>query len=168
MPAPIVPCFVLVALPLAGSQGPSLNGSYTLQPELSGSVTGAVASAVAEMNFIIRPIARRRLEQTNRPAQKVRISLSASIHEIQFDARSPIRTPADGRAIPWTREDGERFMVRTTMGASDLVQRFEAADGVKTIRYALTRDHLRLQVTAESPKLPRPLRYTLLYRRTEP
>jgi hypothetical protein len=168
MPALLVPYFVLLTLSPAGRHGHSLNGSYTLQPELSGSVTGAVDSAVAKMNFIIRPIARRRLVQTNRPSQGLRISLSAVIHEIQFDARSPIRTPADGRAIPWTREDGEQFMLRTTLESTDLVQRFEAADGVKTIRYDLIRDHLRMRVTVESPKLLNSLNYTLVYRRTEP
>jgi hypothetical protein len=119
------------------------------------------------MNFVIRPIARRRLEHTNQPATAVRLALGPKDVEIQFDARVPVRTPIDGRAISWTREDGERFMVRSTLEASWLIQRFEAPDGAKTNRFELDSDRLLLKVhvTVESSKLPKPLSYTLVYRR---
>lgn len=164
----LLPAMFLLGLAQAGE--PRLNGGYVLQPDLGDSIPKAVDKAVARMGFVLRPFARRRLEHTNRPAQELHLALGPTHHELRFDARAPIRTPGNGQAIPWTREDGERFMVRTTLAGPDLTQRFEAPDGTKTNRFRLDPDglHLRLQVTVESPSLPTPLTYTLVYRRKNP
>ncbi|MBK8724682.1 MAG: hypothetical protein IPL96_01195 [Holophagaceae bacterium] len=97
----------------------------------------------------------------------IRLQLNADSFEVQFDTRAPIRTLIDGRAIPWTREDGERFMVHTKLEASRFIQRFEAPDGAKTYDYQLDPSRLLLSVhvTVQSPKLTTPLNYTLVYRR---
>lgn len=160
-----LPCLLVFAPPLTG--GSWLNGNYILQPALSDSVPNAVDSAVAGLNGIIRPFARRRLGHTNQPARVIRLQLNADSFEVQFDTRAPIRTLIDGRAIPWTREDGERFMVHTKLEASRFIQRFEAPDGAKTYDYQLDPSRLLLSVhvTVQSPKLTTPLNYTLVYRR---
>jgi hypothetical protein len=149
---------------------PRPNGEFILQPRQGESVAKAVDHVVARMNFLLRPFARRRLMQTNRPAQELQLSLGPGNHEIRFDTRAPIWTPAGGQAITWIREDGEQFLVRTTLTGSELVQRFEAPDGSKTNRYQVDPDglQLRLHVTVESPQLPSPLTYTLIYRRKAP
>ncbi len=165
----ISPLFPTIFLLLARSTvlEPRLSGSYTLQPGQRNTVSTAVDLTVSRMSFLLRPLARHRLEQTNRPAQELHFNLGPINHEIRFDARAPIQTPAGGQPRLWTREDGEQFLVRTTLTDSGLIQRFEASDGSRTNRYLLDPDglRLRLDVTVESARLPSPLTYTLIYQR---
>jgi hypothetical protein len=74
--------------------------------------------------------------------------------------------PADGRAVDWTREDGEKFRISARMDQDDLVQTYQAEDGERTNVFHVdaTNRTLTLAVTVASPRLPGPLRYTLTYR----
>lgn len=162
----IVPTLVLfLGVPAVGE--PRLNGGFLFQEGQSDSVPAAVDRAVSQMNYLLRPLARRRLGKTNRPAQELHFRLGSDNHVIRFDLRAPIQTPAGGQPILWTREDGEQFVVRTTLTDSGLIQRFEAPDGSRTNRYILDPGglRLRLEVTVESSRLPIPLTYTLIYHR---
>ena len=161
----LLPVIILLAsLPLAAAEG--LAGRYTLLPERSDAIPQAIERVVADMNFIKRPFARSRLTKTNAAYRTLRLDLGAALFRIQFEGRQPIETPADGRAVGWTREDGERFQVSTRMEGGNLVQRFVAEDGSRRNTYHLDPDGtLRLQAEISSSKLPRPLTYTLVYRR---
>jgi len=153
----------LLALPLA-AQPPGPFGSWTLvsAPDLPG----IIEAATAQMNFITRPIARSRLNQTNNVYRTLRIERESGGITIQFDQRPPQHTPADGQTVQWTREDGQTFLVSTRVDRDDLVQTYQAEDGQRTNRFHVdpaTRI-LTLKVTVTSPRLPGPLDYELTYR----
>jgi hypothetical protein len=120
-----------------------------------------------EMSFIKRPIARSRLKKLNPAYQRVVIARNGADFTIQFDERQPIRVPADGKAIPWTREDGEKFMVSMKPAADGLTQHYQGEDGERSnhFRVDATGKALTLEVTVKSQKLPKPLVYTLSYGR---
>jgi hypothetical protein len=154
---------ILIALPLA-AQNPGPVGDWALvsAPDLAK----VIATAIAPMNFIVRPIARARLAKTNEAYRTVRIQRESGTITITYDQRQPQLMPADGRAVDWTREDGEKFRISARMDQDDLVQTYQAEDGERTNVFHVdaTNRTLTLAVTVASPRLPGPLRYTLTYR----
>jgi hypothetical protein len=162
----MVPRFIvplLLAIPLA-AQNPGPFGTWTLAsaPDLAK----AIADATAPMNFITRPIARSRLAKTNAVYRTLRIERVPAGISIWYDQRQPQVMPADGTAVPWTREDGEKFLISARLDQDDLVQTYQAEDGRRSNVFHLdpAGRTLTLAVTVTSPRLPGPLNYTLAYR----
>jgi hypothetical protein len=127
-------------------------------------IAAAIEGTVKDMNFIKRPIARGRLKDTNPTYQKVTMAIGAQEISIQYDARNPIKTPADGRAVPWTREDGKVFQVTAKADGARLVQTFKNSEGERTNIWQVGADKkLLLTVTVKSESLPKPLTYTITF-----
>lgn len=154
-------CFAIAAV-IAPAQDPSFNGVFKYQSD-SG-IAAAIDATVADMNFIKRPIARGRLKDTNPAYQKVTFTVGATEISIQYDARNPIKTPADGKAVPWTREDGKTFQVTAKVEGASLTQTFKNDEGERTNVWQLGADRkLTLKVTVKSASLPKPLTYTIAF-----
>lgn len=151
---------VLAALSLA-AQEPSLSGTWTQTK--ADDIAAAIQSTVAGMNFIKRPIARGRLTKLNPAYKKVVITISDKEVVVKFDERAPIHMPPGGKAAPWTREDGEKFMVAAQVGKDQLIQTFKNEDGERTNVFKLGHDGqtLTLTATVKSPQLPKPLTYSI-------
>jgi len=130
-------------------------------------ITAAIEKCTEEMSFIKRPIARSRLKKLNPAYQRVVLSRSGAEFAIQFEDRQPIRVPADGKAIAWTREDGEKFMVSVKAAPDALAQHYQGEDGERNNRFRMdaTGTTLTLEVTVKSQKLPKALTYELIYKR---
>lgn len=147
------------------AQEPAWLGTWKLgsAPDLSA----IIEKCTEEMSFIKRPIARGRLKKLNPAYQRVVIARNGAEFAIQFDERQPIRVPSDGKAIPWTREDGEKFMVSVKAGADALTQHYQGEDGERSNLFRVdgAGKALSLEVTVKSQKLPKPLVYTLSYTR---
>ncbi|HEX6926863.1 MAG TPA: hypothetical protein VF167_15680 [Longimicrobiaceae bacterium] len=160
--------FALVAgsaLP-AAAQNPDLTGTFALVEAESDDVKAAIEQAVRGMNFITRPIARGRLTRTNVPYRTIRIEQSGDQVTIVTDER-PIVATADGNPMKWTREDGEVLDLTTRWADGALEQTFVADDGQRTNTFTLSADGgtLEMRVVVASPRLDRPVEYTLRYRR---
>lgn len=153
-------------LPAGASAQAGLAGTWTLNRQASDNIEQAINGAVADMNFITRPIARRRLNRTNAAYNRVVIATGNQV-SVTFDQRRAIVTPANGNAIKWEREDGEMFDVATRMNGATLVQTFTAEDGSRENSYTLSNNGntLTMNVTIRSPRLENPLRYKLVYNR---
>jgi hypothetical protein len=150
------------------TEGPSLEGTFVYDASASDKVEGAINAAITSMNFALRPIARGRLKRTNRPYQKVVIRYTPAQVSITMDGRAPIHTPANGTPVDWTRpEDGEKLKVSTEWENGRIEQTFQAEDGKRVNTYSISPDGrvMSILVTITSPRLPKPLTYTLRYRR---
>ena len=147
----------------------SLAGTYRYAAQESDNINQAIEAAVARMNFVTRPVARGRLKKTNSAYQTISIAHSPQEVRIVTDQRAPIVTPANGTPIDWTREDGEKFKVSTAWQNGALEQTFRADDGQRVNHYSLSPDGntLSMRVTVTSPRLSRPLVYTLRYHRAQ-
>lgn len=156
---------VLASLCLT-AQEPSLNGVW--KQTKADNIAAAIDATVADMNFIKRPIARGRLAKLNPAYQKVSLTISEKEVLVQLEDRAPIHMPGDGKAAPWTREDGEKFMVAAQAGKDQVVQTFKSEDGgERTNLFKLGADgkSLTLYVTVKSTQLPKPLTYTISFGR---
>jgi len=154
--------------PVAAVQSPGMQGTFVLEGAANEAVVAAINSGTAKMNFIKRPIARSRLKKTNLPPYAwVKIEHTPSEVSIEMDGRKPILTPADGKSIKWTREDGEVFDVNTVWEEGKLKETFVAGDGSRENLFSVSPDGnaLTIQVTIRSPQLKAPIVYKLDYRR---
>ncbi len=151
----------LLALPLA-AQAPL--GHWTLAG--APDVPAIIEAATAPMNFVTRPIARSRLRKTNPVYQAIRLERTPGEYVITYDLRAPQHMPANGAAVPWKREDGDKFLISAAADKDDLVQRYKAEDGERTNVFHLdpASRTMTLTVTVTSAKLPRPVVYTITYK----
>jgi hypothetical protein len=164
----LLPLLAAFALPAAANaQESSMRGTFTLNRQQSDDVNRAIETAVSRMSFVTRPIARGRLRRTNTVYQRVVINFTQAQASTTFDQRNAVESPANGQAVPWTREDGEKFQLSTEWQNGRLVQTFRAEDGSRTNTYSISPDGrtLTMHVTLRSPRLSSPLEYKLVFNR---
>jgi hypothetical protein len=162
-------CAALLILQLsaaARAEEPAWVGIFVNDEQSDGGIQKAIEAATADMNFITRPVARSRLKKTNSLAQRITITRQAETITVRFDQRKPAEMPADGGVVKWTGEDGEQFDVFARAGDDRLVQTFKAEDGQRVNSFTPEdAQRLTLQVQVTSPRLPKPLTYTVRYKR---
>lgn len=151
----------------AQQAAPAFVGAWSYAPEQGSVIERAIDRGTAEMNFVTKPIARRRLRATNTAYATVDVRLADGAITTVLAGRA-IASPADGRAVPYTREDGEVMRVATVLREGTLVQTFTAEDGSRENVYSASPDgrRLTLQVTIRSGRLPQPIVYRLAYDRS--
>lgn len=141
-------------------------GEYVLDESLSDDVNEAINASTASMNFIARPIARKRLRSTNPVTRVVTIEEVGDSVVVTSDRQIVVRAKPDGIPMRWTAFRGEELQVTTTFEDGVLVNTFSAGDGARTNRYILREDGLlEMLITITSPRLHRPLEYRRIYRR---
>lgn len=164
----LLPLLAAFAIPAAANaQESSMRGTFTINRQQSDDINRAIEAAVSKMSFITRPIARGRLRRTNQMYQRVVVNFTPAQVSTTFDQRHAIESPANGQAVPWTREDGERFQLSTAWENGRLVQTFRAEDGSRTNTYSISPDGrtLTMHVTLRSPRLSAPVEYKLVFNR---
>ncbi len=155
---------VLATLSLAAEES-ALSGTWV--QARADDVVAAVNTTVAEMNFIKRPIARAKLVRLNPVYKKVVVAISDKETLVKFDDRDVIPMPPGGRPGPWTREDGDKFMVAAQVSKDQMIQTFKNDEGERTNIFKLSPDGktLTMSATVKSPQLPRPLTYSISFSR---
>ncbi len=148
---------------------PGPEGTFALDRAASDDVKAAVDRAAGKFNFVLRPFARSRLTKANPVPKKVRIAYTAADVSVQLDGAPPLVAPRDGRKVTWKRDDGALFELTAHLEGGVLRQSFKGEDGERTNVYRLRPDgKLAMEVTLTSPRLDKPITYTLVYRRTTP
>lgn len=148
---------------------PGPEGTFSLDRAASDDVKAAVDRAAAQFNFVLRPFARSRLTKANPVPHNVRIAYTSAEVSVQLDAAPPVVAPRDGRKVTWKRDDGTPFDLTAHLEGGVLRQSFKGDDGERTNVYRLRPDgKLAMEVTLTSPRLDKPLTYTLVFARTIP
>jgi hypothetical protein len=160
---------VVSSLPAGVHAQSDMRGTYTLNRAASDDVNRLIDAATASMNPLTRSIARSRLHKTTPLVDTLTISFDGTTISVQPDRRAPITSPASGAVAQWTREDGQRFSLTTHWEGPVLVQTFRAADRTRENRFSLSPDGRTLTVNARlsSPRLPHPIDYKLVFKRTQ-
>ena len=163
----IFAALLIVALsPVARADEPAWVGVFINDEKSDAGVPQAIEAAIADMNFLTRSVARGRLKKTNTLSQRITITRQTGTISVRFDERKPAEMPADGSVAKWTGEDGEQFDVTARAEPGRLVQTFKAEDGQRMNTFiAEDAQRLTLEVQVTSPRLPKPLTYTVHYRR---
>lgn len=154
------------ALSVSVAQENTIQGVFVSANPSKAPITQAIDTAIAKMNFLTRAVARSRLLDTNPLYERIEIANKGSQISVRYDKGKPVVMPADGSAVKWTRDDGEKFDVSAHALDAQLQHRFEAEDGERLNELRLSSDGtLTLDVTISSPQLPAPVKYALTYRR---
>jgi hypothetical protein len=153
---------LILALLLAAPLAAQPTGTWKLTG--GDDIPAVLEKGTASVSFLIRGIARSRLKKTNSAYQRIQIQRPAGEVTIQYDDRQPQHMPADGRAVKWTREDGEAFQISARTERGELVQHYQGEDGERTNVFHFEGGALTLTVTVKSPKLPQPITYKLTYK----
>jgi len=160
--------FGVIPLGQATAQEAKLQGTYVLDdPAALPKVKTAVNKVAEQMGFFAASIARDRLMEANKPAQRLVITVSGNQVTTQFDNDQAIRSNADGSTIDWTRDNGEKVRVTTTWQDPTLKRAVSSKDATRVSSFTLdaTGNVLTLGVEITSEHLPQPLIYQLTYRR---
>ncbi len=158
----------LFPLSQAAAQMAKLQGSYLLDdPSALPKIKKAVNQVADQMGFFAASIARDRLMEANKPAQKLVITVSGNEVTTQFDNDQAIRTTADGSTVDWTRDNGEKVRVTTTWQGTTLTRAVSSKEATRTVSFSLdpSGNVLALGVQITSEHLPQPLIYQLTYQR---
>jgi hypothetical protein len=146
---------------------PDFQGTWKIDRKRSQNVTEAIDATVEPLNFVVRSIARSRLQKTNHPGATLVIAVADGNTSIHYDDKKAVTSPSDGKSASWSREDGEAAEITTKLTGSALIQTFKGAEGQKVNRLLLSPDNkdLVLETVVSSPKLPKPLQYQTVYHR---
>jgi hypothetical protein len=167
MLATILACALLPQIGAADSV--DLQGKYVIDEAASEDIDAAIEKATADFNFAMRSMARSRISATNPRYKRIGLAHNDKVITVQFDEANPLEMPADGRAVPWTREDGLKFNMSGQWNATQLVMTLASEnkmlDRVNTFTLAPDGKVLKLQVRLTGARLSQPLEYLLVYRR---
>lgn len=126
----------------------------------------AIEDVIADMNFIARPIARKRLRESNLPSAELHLVVTADEITVARPGRPTVSAPRDGSTITWESPDGDEFQVRHRLvDDKTLVQEF-VGDGNRSENvFSLDGDRVTVATTIEADRLPKVLRFRMTYRR---
>jgi hypothetical protein len=163
------PFIATAATPEAARAQANIEGSYGFVAEESADVRQAIREGTADANFFVRNVGRGVLQRTLKPPETLEIVVDADGAAITADDGTLLRGPVDGRTIEVRNARGEREKVQTTWEGDTLVRSFRADKASREFRYVPDADGrtLRVQVNVSGSVLPRPIRYTLTYRRID-
>jgi hypothetical protein len=150
----------------AGAQDARLQGVFVNPTQSELPIKTAIDGAAKEFNFLLRPIARSRLNRTNPNITRVAITRIGDDITIQVGKSKPATARPNGTPVKWSR-DNEEFDLALAWEGMTLMQSFSAPDGKRCDRYTLSPDgnSLALEVTITSEDLKKPMKYSLVFKR---
>jgi hypothetical protein len=144
----------------------SLQGMFKLDPTDGDDIAEVIEAAVAGLNVIHRRFARGHLQRTIRAYGTVSIHQGEATITIATDGGEPVRAPASGEPVEWTREDGERIRVSISRENCAIRQTFTTRDEEREYLFRPDADGqgMILSATVRIDRLDDPIRYELVYR----
>jgi hypothetical protein len=140
---------------------------YALIPAESDDIHTAIERAIAHMNFIVRPIARRRLTRANRPSPMLTFAVRSDTLVVTFEGLNPVITPLNGDTVRWRRgATGETYTVHIAQAGDTLRQTIATDDGLRENAFLFLEGGtvVEMRVTLIAQRLPTPLHYTEVFR----
>ncbi len=169
----VAAAWVFLAAPAPAQDVPAelerLTGSWTsaATPEEAQAIIGsAIDATVAEMFFLKRPFARRKLQNIAVACSALDIAAEGTRVSVTCDERPPVVDELDGGTTDY-RTEGETFQAAHAWDDGRLVQAIGNRDGVRRNVYDLSEDGntLTLQVSISSDRLPKAVTWTREFRR---
>ncbi len=124
----------------------------------------AIEDVIAEMNVLLRPIARQKLRDGNPMAKKLSITVEGDSIVVAFDGKRDA-AKIDGTKTKIVGIQGDSLDYHVRVGESRLRQVYSGVRGGRSNNIRLRKgDKLSIAVEMTSDRLPKPLRYRLSYR----
>jgi hypothetical protein len=152
----------------AGGAG-SLDGQYDFvggDTEVK-EIDNACEAAIADMNIIVRAVARRRLRKQVVPWSTLAVRRVSTEMEFGVNGAAAVRTHLNGDPVQAISPTGDPMKMRQWFEGKKLVQVFELEVGNRRNELTLEPDGktLKMNVQITSSQLPKPVLFALTYRR---
>ena len=134
---------------------------YAGGAEETARVAQTVDAVVAELNFVLRPIARPRLKKECAPWKQFRIQHDGSLVTVHSDDGT--FTSAIGATVRLTGDDGV-VNVRRELKDGVLTEKIWTKKGSRTNAYYPRKDAVVVESTIAAPQLPTPIVFRYTYR----
>lgn len=133
-------------------------------------VEQAVDEAIADMNVLLRGIARSRLLEVNEIISNLEFSLDGDPLRASYIGGRILESPASGATVHWVNQFGDTVNLSQRWSDNKLVQRIFDKNGSRTNVYRFSEDgqSMTMSVTIKADRLPKPIHYRLTYRLTHP
>lgn len=126
----------------------------------------AIDATVAEMPYLFQPFARARIDAATPIPPSLAIVVSGAEIRLGTGGPADVVSRWDGTPVVHAGDGGAPETVTRRLVGDTLVHEARQSEGYGREEYALGADGtLALTVTVGSDRLPRPIRYTLHYRR---
>lgn len=126
----------------------------------------AIEATVAEMPFLFQPFALARIDAATPIPSRLTITVSGPEIRLGEGAPTDVTSRWDGTPVVHAGDGGAEETITRRLVGGRLVHEARQADGYGRDEYTIAADGtLALTVTIGSDQLPRPIRYTLHYRR---
>jgi hypothetical protein len=122
----------------------------------------AIEAVVEEMNVFAQPIARNKLQEGNKIAERLDITMEGDAISVAFDGR-PFVAELDGSKKRVTGITGDELDYHVEIGTSKLRQVFKGDQGGRSNAMRLRGSKISIDVKVTSSRLPKPLEYRLTY-----
>ena len=122
----------------------------------------AIESVVEDMNMLAQPIARSKLQEGNKIAERLDITLDGDEISVAFDGR-PFVAGLDGSKKRVVGITGDELDYHVEVGSSKLRQVFKGDKGGRSNAMRRSGNKIAIDVKVTSSKLPKPLQYRLTY-----
>ena len=123
----------------------------------------AVETAVAEVNFAIRGIARGRLHKLSGACALYTFDLSSTHFTYTCQGYDPVVAPLDGSTTTYTKADGEVVSLALQAQSNRVVVTFQAENGGQRTVFDFGEAELHLTREITSEYLPKPVIYEARY-----
>ena len=141
-----------------------LTGTWRLIPESAEAIKPAIDRAVAKMNFLIRGVARGRLQARNPASAGIEIRREPEQLHLRIDGFTNRPHPLNGETWRRKTQDGE-VDIQLIRQPGGFATRYTSNDGSRENRFEIKDGLLHMHVTITSRYLTEPVRYTLRYQR---
>lgn len=127
----------------------------------------AVEDVVEDMNFIARPIARRRLREGLPVHQAIELRREGERLRVKIGSFYELAAPVDDSRHPITDALGTELRARQRWDGHTLIQRYSNEDATVTLKLRFAEDGstLRLETRIHAERLPSDVVFSVAYRR---
>jgi hypothetical protein len=125
----------------------------------------ALQSTVSGMGFIVEGMALSRLRDRNQISPTIVVHVANGQLEYTAHNGRMFRSPVDGTAVRTQNAAGEAISLQTRINGNTMTRHGAAEQGARNEVLRVEGSTMTIDCTLTSPRLPRPLRYQLTYRR---
>jgi len=122
----------------------------------------AIEAVVEDMNMLAQPIARSKLQEGNKIAERLDITVDGDAISVAFDGR-PFVAGLDGSKKRVVGITGDELDYHVEIGTSKLRQVFKGDKGGRSNSMRHSGNKIAIDVKVTSGRLPKPLQYWLTY-----
>lgn len=167
--AAVLPVFQADQAHAEDAAGHSANGKWAVADSPTAvrkSLDVAVDKVAQEFNFVIREVARYKLQGATKVCQTYTIDVQDTVVNFACDKSKLTALKLDGTPLKTTNDDGEPITGTAAVSGDTVVIAWTGESGTRTNTFRRSGDYLVLSAKVTSEQMPKPLEWSIRYKST--